>query len=53
MGYYLLYESMLDSVIVCWDWFLKKNGMMFPNIASIYIAGCDIVRPGDHLNKLN
>ena len=39
MGYFLLYESMLDSVIIARNKFLAKNGMMFPNIANLYILG--------------
>ncbi|XP_071960883.1 protein arginine N-methyltransferase 6-like isoform X2 [Antedon mediterranea] len=38
MGYFLLYESMLNSVIYARDKFLKKNGLILPSIASIYMA---------------
>jgi predicted RNA methylase len=36
MGFYLLHESMLDSVILARDKFLKDSGTMFPSIAAIY-----------------
>ncbi|CAB3990689.1 probable arginine N-methyltransferase [Paramuricea clavata] len=36
MGFYLLHESMLDSVILARDRFLKDSGTMFPSKASIY-----------------
>jgi protein arginine N-methyltransferase 1 len=39
MGYALLYESMLPSVISARDRFMKKDGTMFPNWAHLYIAG--------------
>ncbi|XP_071446517.1 protein arginine N-methyltransferase 6 isoform X2 [Hetaerina americana] len=40
MGFYLLHESMLDSVIVARDKFLKPNGKLFPDKAIIYVAPC-------------
>jgi len=33
MGYFLLYEAMLDSVLVARDKFLKPDGLMFPDQA--------------------
>ena len=36
MGFYLLHESMLDSVLLARDKFLKLSGTMFPVIASLY-----------------
>jgi protein arginine N-methyltransferase 1 len=33
MGYFLLYESMLDSIIEVREKFLKKGGTVFPNKA--------------------
>lgn len=39
MGYFLLYESMLDSVIYARDKFLSKNGILMPNLACLYLAG--------------
>lgn len=38
MGYYLLYESMLDSVLWARDRYLKVNGKMLPDKATMYIA---------------
>lgn len=38
MGYFLLRESMLDSVIVARDKWLKPDGAMFPSHATLYIA---------------
>lgn len=39
MGYALLYESMLDSVLVARDRFLKKDGLMMPSQTTLVIAG--------------
>jgi predicted RNA methylase len=36
MGFYLLHESMLDSVLLARDKFLKISGTMFPILASLY-----------------
>lgn len=41
MGYFLLYESMLDSVFVARDRWLKPNGIMAPSNAKILIAAMD------------
>jgi len=38
MGYFLLRESMLDSVLVARDRFLKPEGAMYPSHAAIYLA---------------
>lgn len=38
MGYLLLRESMLDSVLVARDKFLKPGGAMYPSHANIYMA---------------
>ncbi|QPG75022.1 Nuclear SAM-dependent mono-and asymmetric methyltransferase [Brettanomyces nanus] len=38
MGYFLLYESMLDTVLDARDRFLKPNGLIFPDKASIHVA---------------
>ncbi|KAK6167715.1 hypothetical protein SNE40_021679 [Patella caerulea] len=38
MGFYLLHESMLDSVIFARDKFLKPNGIMVPSHANLLIA---------------
>ncbi len=41
MGYFLLYESMLDTVIFARDKWLKQDGIMFPDRAVLFIAGID------------
>ena len=38
MGFYLLHESMLESVIIARDLFLADNGIMVPSAASIILA---------------
>ena len=38
MGYFLLRESMLDSVIVARDRFLKPDGALFPSHARMFMA---------------
>ena len=38
MGYFLLRESMLDSVIVARDRFLKPGGALYPSHARMYMA---------------
>ncbi|EKE38197.1 hypothetical protein ENUP19_0047G0126 [Entamoeba nuttalli] len=39
MGYNLMFESMLASVIYARDKYLKDDGIILPDTASIYIAG--------------
>ncbi len=39
MGYMLLYESMLDSVIFARDKWLAEGGVCMPNVCDMYIAG--------------
>lgn len=41
MGYCLLYESMLESVLSVRDRLLKPGGLMFPERARICVAGLD------------
>lgn len=41
MGYALLYESMLDSVLRARDRFLKPEGVMAPSESKIMLALCD------------
>lgn len=40
MGFYLLHEGMLDSIIFARDNFLKSGGAIFPEIAAMYCAPC-------------
>lgn len=42
MGFYLLHEGMLDSVLYARDKFLKPSGSMFPQNASIFVAPCAV-----------
>ena len=39
MGYLLLFEGMLDSVLVARDKYLAKDGLLFPNKELIYVNG--------------
>lgn len=41
MGYALLYESMLDSVLVARDRFLRPNGVMAPSQTQMKFALCE------------
>lgn len=42
MGFYLVHEGMLDSVLLARDRFLKEDGLMFPNEARLYAAPCEL-----------
>eukprot|EP00427_Karlodinium_veneficum_P022194 CAMPEP_0169111994 /NCGR_PEP_ID=MMETSP1015-20121227/27387_1 /TAXON_ID=342587 /ORGANISM="Karlodinium micrum, Strain CCMP2283" /LENGTH=398 /DNA_ID=CAMNT_0009173979 /DNA_START=95 /DNA_END=1291 /DNA_ORIENTATION=+ len=47
MGYFLLRESMLDSVLVARDRWLKADGALFPSSATLFIApisGCKVLK---------
>jgi type I protein arginine methyltransferase len=41
MGYFLLYESMLDTVLYARDKYLKPGGLIFPDKATIWMAGIE------------
>ncbi len=41
MGYFLLYEGMLDTVLVARDRWLAKDGLMFPDRAVLYLTGIE------------
>ena len=41
MGYFLLYESMFDTVLWARDKYLVKGGKMLPDRASMYVAGIE------------
>ena len=47
MGYCLLYESMLFSVLFARDKLLKEGGTMFPNRARMFMCGIE----GQHLKR--
>lgn len=48
MGYFLLYESMLDTVLQARDRFLVEGGLIFPDKCSMYIAG---IEDGQYKNE--
>ncbi|CAB63498.2 type I protein arginine N-methyltransferase Rmt1 [Schizosaccharomyces pombe] len=41
MGYFLLYESMLDTVLVARDRYLAPDGLLFPDRAQIQLAAIE------------
>ena len=41
MGYFLLYESMLDTVLYARDKYLVPGGLIFPDKATLYLAGIE------------
>ncbi|ODQ80906.1 hypothetical protein BABINDRAFT_160351 [Babjeviella inositovora NRRL Y-12698] len=41
MGYFLLYESMLDTVLIARDMYLAPGGLIFPDKASIHVAALE------------
>ncbi|KZT21407.1 S-adenosyl-L-methionine-dependent methyltransferase [Neolentinus lepideus HHB14362 ss-1] len=41
MGYFLLYESMLDTVLMARDKYLKPDGLIFPDNAALYMAAIE------------
>lgn len=45
MGYFLLYESMLDTVLYARDKWLKPDGLLFPDRARLYLAA---IEDGDY-----
>lgn len=53
MGFYLLHEGMLDSVIEARDKFLRSNGLMFPQTASITMAPCQLPTLFDTWNNVD
>jgi predicted RNA methylase len=42
MGFYLLHESMFNSVIIARDKWLKDDGKMYPSKATIYACPCSM-----------
>jgi len=50
MGFYLLHESMLDSVIYARDKFLSPSGIMAPSHATLFLAPVDMT---DHFQERN
>ncbi|CAM9937341.1 unnamed protein product [Ectocarpus sp. 4 AP-2014] len=41
MGYFLLYESMLDTVIYARDRWLKEGGLMLPDKATLFVGAIE------------
>jgi len=41
MGYFLLYESMLDTVLWARDRYLEMGGLILPDVCRLYITGVD------------
>ena len=41
MGYFLLYESMLDTVIYARDRWLKEGGLMLPDKATLLVGAIE------------
>ncbi len=41
MGYFLLYESMLDTVLYARDQYLVPDGLIFPDKATLFLAGIE------------
>ncbi|CAL1675458.1 unnamed protein product [Lasius platythorax] len=42
MGFYLVHEGMLDSVLFARDNFLREDGLLFPAIAKLYATPCQL-----------
>lgn len=42
MGFYLVHEGMLDSVLFARDNFLQEDGLLFPSVAKLYISPCQL-----------
>ena len=42
MGYCLLYESMLNTVLFARDKYLAPNGLIFPDKATMYLAAIEV-----------
>merc|ERR1740139_1895433 len=41
MGYFLLYESMLDTVLIARDKWLTRGGLLFPDKASLFLVAIE------------
>lgn len=53
IGFYLLHEGMLDSVIFARDNFLKSGGLLFPDKAIIYLSPCSVPQRFDQWENLS
>lgn len=51
MGFFLLFEGMLDSVIYARDKYLKPGGLLLPNRCTINLLGlCDVERHTEYID---
>jgi protein arginine N-methyltransferase 1 len=48
MGYFLLYESMLDTVLYARDKWLRPGGLLFPDKSKLFISA---IEDGDYMNE--
>jgi hypothetical protein len=53
MGFYLLHEGMLDSVLLARERFLKPGGYLFPDRAIIYLSPCALPSLFDDWEDVN
>lgn len=53
MGFYLLHEGMLDSVLLARDRFLKPGGLLFPDRAMIYCSPCSLPTHFENWENVN
>ncbi|XP_024873075.1 probable protein arginine N-methyltransferase 6.1 [Temnothorax curvispinosus] len=42
MGFHLVHEGMLDSVLFARDNFLHEDGLLFPSVAKLYASPCQL-----------
>lgn len=42
MGFYLVHEGMLESVLFARDNFLHEDGSLFPSVAKLYASPCQL-----------
>ncbi|CAL1688610.1 unnamed protein product [Lasius platythorax] len=42
MGFYLVHEGILDSVLFARDNFLREDGLLFPSEAKLYASPCEL-----------
>lgn len=43
MGFYLVHEGMLESLIYARDNFLREGGILFPSVAKLYASPCQLL----------
>ncbi|KYN02934.1 PREDICTED: protein arginine N-methyltransferase 6 [Cyphomyrmex costatus] len=52
MGFYLVHEGMLNSVLFARDNFLHEDGLLFPSIAKLYASPCQLPSMYDFWNNV-